>query len=85
MCTEAVDVSFLATCFAAIMSWLTLAGFLLFPTTYQIGPKFLAQSSEAALHDVKVLIALCVVGTCGQCLMWYIWRDNCVLLLAKIF
>jgi hypothetical protein len=93
MCTEADNVFWLESIFAALVSWFTLAGFFISPTVYQIRPGFLADSKESEFIRstvgnsplLAVPIILCVLGIGGECALWYKWRKNYVLLLRDIF
>jgi hypothetical protein len=77
--------------FAAVFSWMMLAGFIVFPAT------FTSLKNSDSLSDSKVqdaipnvgllpIAGLCyLIGTVGSYCLWWKWHDNCVWLLPRIF
>lgn len=81
--------------YAALYSWVTLAGFIALPGTFtslkssgSLSDSKGGQVVQDAIQDVSLLAVssiLCLLGTVGSCWMWYKWRGNYVWLLARIF
>lgn len=80
---------------AGIFAWITLAGFVVLPTTFtalQGATELERVISADIVQDViqniellKLATALCCIGTLGNCFLWYIWRCNYVWLNSRIF
>jgi hypothetical protein len=80
---------------AAFFSWLTLAGYVVFPGTFTSlkssqtlaasnGGKFIQQTVKNV--PLAVIAGLCCLfGTVGTTWLWYIWRHNAIWLVAHIF
>ncbi|KAH8653974.1 hypothetical protein BGZ60DRAFT_460367 [Tricladium varicosporioides] len=79
---------------AAFFSWLTLAGYVVFPGTFTSlehsqtltssnSGKFIQQTVKKALLATAGLC--CFFGTVGTSWLWYVWRDNAVWLIGHIF
>jgi hypothetical protein len=80
---------------AAFFSWLTLAGYIVFPGTFT-SPKTsqaLASNSsgrviEEAVRNIGLLpiaILCCLAGTVGTSWLWLIWRNNAIWLVTHLF
>jgi hypothetical protein len=81
--------------FAALSSWLTLAGFIVVPGTFTSlrdsetlannrGGKVL-QNTVQNLPLLPVAGVLCLCGTIGMCGLWWTFRRNYVWLIRQIF
>lgn len=83
---------------AAIFTWILLAGFLVIPgtfTSFKNSAAFKDGDSNAVegaiLHSIAniglvwVSGAFCVIGAVGCCWLWFLWRQNYVWLINKIF
>jgi hypothetical protein len=80
---------------AGFFSWLTLAGYVVFPGAFTSlkTSKTLASSNagRAVQYAVKrvpkfvVAAACCGIGTLGTGWLWWIWRQNAVWLVRHIF
>jgi hypothetical protein len=80
---------------AGFFSWLTLAGYVVFPGAFTSlkTSKTLASSTagrvvqDTAKHVPLLILAAacCGVGTFGTGWLWWIWRGNAVWLLDHIF
>ncbi|KAF8862724.1 hypothetical protein BDZ45DRAFT_585061 [Acephala macrosclerotiorum] len=80
---------------AAFFSWLTLAGYVVFPGTFTSlkssqtlaasnGGKFIQQTVKNV--PLAVIAGLCCLfGTVGTTWLWYIWRHNAIWLVGHIF
>jgi hypothetical protein len=83
---------------AAVFTWILLAGFLVIPgtfTSFKNSAAFKDGNSNAVegtiLHSIAniglvwVSGAFCVIGAVGCCWLWFLWRENYVWLINKIF
>jgi hypothetical protein len=80
---------------AGLFSWLTLAGYVVFPSTFTSlkTSKTLANSNtgrvvQDAVKRVSVFIiaaVCCGIGSLGTGYLWWIWRLNAVWLVRHIF
>jgi len=80
---------------AALFSWLTLAGYVVFPGTFTSlkNSETLASNSSGkviqdAVRNVPLLpiaILCCIIGTTGTSWLWWIWRDNAIWLVTHLF
>jgi hypothetical protein len=88
MCTKSIEAPLRCNILAAFYSWVTLAGFLVFPTTFT-SPQY--NSTLENIEGVKVIeivvqrlpllgvaITCCISGILGTCILWYLWRKNFV-------
>ncbi|KAF8856255.1 hypothetical protein BDZ45DRAFT_594438 [Acephala macrosclerotiorum] len=81
--------------FAAFCSWLTLAGFVVFPgafTSLKSSPTLAGSSGgklfQYTIKRVPVLVIAgicCGVGTVGTSILWYLLRHNAIWLVGHIF
>jgi hypothetical protein len=81
--------------FAAIFSWLTLAGFIVLPGTFTSLAKseslgdskggIVVQDAVRNIPLLAVAVVCCLAGTIGSCWFWWKWRQNYVWLVARIF
>jgi hypothetical protein len=95
MCIQANEAPRLDNVLAAIYSWVTLAGLIVFPGTFTS----LANSDslgnikgglvvQDAIQNIPLLPLAgfcCLTGTIGSCLLWRKWRKNYVWLVRQIF
>jgi hypothetical protein len=79
---------------AAFFSWLTLAGYVVFPGTFTSlkTSQTLASSTGGRIIQYtlkKGLLAIagacCLFGTVGTSWLWYKWRNNAIWLVGNIF
>jgi hypothetical protein len=90
---QANEASWGANFLAAFFSWLTLAGYVVFPGAFTSLKKSqtLASSSSGRLvqdtvkHVLVIAGVFCGIGTIGTSCLWYLWRHNAVWLVGHIF
>ncbi|KAH8799660.1 hypothetical protein F5884DRAFT_905171 [Xylogone sp. PMI_703] len=80
---------------AALFSWLTLAGYVVFPgafTSLKNSQALVASSSGKIIQDTikntpfQVIAGLCCFfGMAGTSWLWYIWRNNIIWLIKHVF
>jgi hypothetical protein len=80
---------------AAIFSWLTLAGYVVFPGTFtslRNSQSLANNNSGKIIQDavknlplLPIAILCCIIGTTGTSWLWWIWRNNAVWLVTHIF
>ena len=92
LCVEEWEAPLHETTFAALVCWLTLAGFLVLPTTFVSSSALLNSDEGRAVQavftgqsSIYAPIVLCVIGICGECCIWYHKQRNYVFLLRQIF
>ena len=82
--------------FAAIFTWILLAGFLVIPGTFT---SFKNQTHDGNTNAVEGAIfrsianiglvwvsgTFCIIGAVGCCWLWFLWRQNYVWLINRIF
>jgi hypothetical protein len=80
---------------AACCAWITLAGYVVLPSTFTslknasgldstAGGK-IVQDAVENIEMLKLASALCCMGTVGNCFLWYRWRRNYIWLTSHIF
>lgn len=94
MCTQSIEAPLRSNALAAFYSWITLAGFLVFPATFT-SPQY-----DDTLRNIKgvqlvgsvvrrlplgVAITCCIFGILGTCVLWYLWRKNFIWLRAMFW
>jgi hypothetical protein len=95
MCVQANQVRRLHEFSALIFAWITLAGYVVLPSTFTsiknassldniVGGK-MVQEVVQNVELLKLALALCCIGTAGNCFLWYQWHDNYVWLNSRIF
>ena len=94
MCVRARDAPIEYKIFAAFCSWITLAGFLVFPTAFIVSQSNpLGQTTEGQrivsvveqLPHWAIPVTCCAIGITGLSSLWFFWRGNYVWLLNEIF
>jgi hypothetical protein len=80
---------------AALFSWLTLAGYVVFPGTFtslKASQTLASNSSGRVIQDavkniplLPIAILCCIIGTSGTTWLWWIWRDNAIWLVTHLF
>lgn len=81
---------------AALFSWLTLAGFVVFPGTFtslKTSQTLASNSSGKIIQDavknvhslLPIAILCCIIGTTGTSWLWWIWRENAIWLVTHLF
>jgi hypothetical protein len=79
---------------AAFFSWLTLAGYIVFPGTFtslqtsqalagNSTGKFILEAVKTSLLPIAILC--CFFGTIGTSWLWIIWRNNAIWLVTHLF
>ena len=79
---------------AAFFSWLTLAGYVVFPGTFtslktsqtlagSTGGRIIQYTLKKGL--LAIAGACCLFGTVGTSWLWYKWRNNAIWLVGNIF
>jgi hypothetical protein len=90
------DIPRLHNILAAVFTWILLAGFLVIPGTFTTFKNRTDTSNSNSVEDaivhsiahvglVWVSGAFCVIGAVGCCWLWFLWRQNYVWLINKIF
>jgi hypothetical protein len=90
------DIPRLHNILAAFFTWILLAGFLVIPGTFTSFKNHTSGSNDNAVEEAIVQSiahvgllwvsgAFCVVGVVGCCWLWFLWRQNYVWLINKIF
>jgi hypothetical protein len=95
MCFWAINAPTEYSIIAACCSWLTLAGFLVLPSTFSsLASSNILNSSESgklirvtieSIPRLWIAVACCVAGNSGTLLLWFLWRGNYVWLINEIF
>lgn len=80
---------------AAVVSWILLAGFIIFPGTYtSLQESQILDGTEAGKVAARVIqniplmglaITCCTIGSLGISVVWWLFRDNYVWLNDHIF
>lgn len=94
MCTQSIEAPLRSNVFAAFYSWITLAGFLVFPATFT-SPQYNdtlknikgVQIVEGVVRRLPLGVAItcCIFGIMGTCVLWYVWRNNFIWLRAMFW
>jgi hypothetical protein len=80
---------------AALFSWLTLAGYVVFPGTFtslKTSQTLASNNSRKVIQDavknvplLPIVILCSIIGTTGTSWLWWIWRENAVWLVTHLF
>jgi hypothetical protein len=92
---EALQASNWHNLYAAFFSWLTLAGYVVFPgafTSLKSSQILASNSSGKVIQDavrniglLPIAIICCLAGTIGTSWLWLIWRNNAIWLVTHLF
>ena len=99
MLLQVYEIPTLYNVLAAAFTWILLAGYLVLPGTFtslrnsravkDVAGK--SQAEVAILHTVQnapllwVAAFCCVLGTSGMCWLWWMYQENYVWLISRIF
>jgi hypothetical protein len=88
MCTSTIEMHWLLNLGALVSSWLTLAGFLVFPNSFtslglgeeiiNTAPGALLKSTTRSVPKPVAPIICCILGFGGTCVLWRSQRNNYV-------